>query len=455
MEYNCANLGFRGFSRKRVAKVSEQDERQTVVQQRPATHDQDEWKAYWKTQGQSWRTEPEIDAERQKYLAERRSITPDIKKGIYPFKDIKLSRADVEWLLATHENGRGPVDWSNESHLSDESQRKRDGLDLRGADLSEENLRGLPLACMQGGLAIDKWLNATEEQRTMATVSMQKSSLYKAQLQGAVLLGAQFQKASLFMAQLQGADLGWTQLQGANLEGAQLQGASLYQAQMQGAYLCEAQLDRVNFAVATLSDEKYGPARLADVIWGEINLAVVDWGLVTRLGDEKKACQKKDSKGKTKDKQRRVDEYKQAVRANRQLAVVLRDQGLNEDAARFAYRAQILQREVLRRQGKFVQYLFSLFLDLLTGYGYKPIRSFITYALVISLFAFIYFLLGSHLAWNEAIVISMTAFHGRGFFPAQFKPGDPQALVAAIEAFVGLLIEVTFIATLTQRLFGK
>ena len=47
------------------------------------------------------------------------------------------------------------------------------------------------------------------------------------------------------------------------------------------------------------------------------------------------------------------------------------------------------------------------------------------------------------------------AFHGRGFFPDQFHPGDPQALVAAIEAFVGLLIEVTFIATLTQRLFGK
>ena len=70
------------------------------------------------------------------------------------------------------------------------------------------------------------------------------------------------------------------------------------------------------------------------------------------------------------------------------------------------------------------------------------------------MFATTYHLLGTHL-WNEAIVVSMTAFHGRGFFPDQFHPGDPQALVAAIEAFVGLLIEVTFIATLTQRLFGK
>lgn len=77
------------------------------------------------------------------------------------------------------------------------------------------------------------------------------------------------------------------------------------------------------------------------------------------------------------------------------------------------------------------------------------------YLLVIVLFAILYHQLSAHLAWNETLVISMTALHGPGFFPDQFHPGDPQALVAAIEAFVGLLIEVTFIATLTQRLFAK
>jgi hypothetical protein len=127
----------------------------------------------------------------------------------------------------------------------------------------------------------------------------------------------------------------------------------------------------------------------------------------------------------------------------------------NEDAARLAYRAQRMQRKVFWRQGKFGQYLFSGFLDLLAGYGYRFWHSFLAYALVITVFATIYHQIGTHLAWNESVVISMTAFHGRGFFPDQFKPGDPQAMVAAIEAFVGLLIEVTFIATLTQRLFGK
>jgi hypothetical protein len=116
--------------------MSERDATQALTLQRPTTDDTEAWKVYWKAQGQPWRTEPEIDNERQKYLAERHRITPNIEQGIYPFKDIRLSRADVEWLLATHENGRGPIDWS------DESQHKRVGLDLRGADLGQVDLSG-------------------------------------------------------------------------------------------------------------------------------------------------------------------------------------------------------------------------------------------------------------------------------------------------------------------------
>jgi hypothetical protein len=127
-----------------------------------------------------------------------------------------------------------------------------------------------------------------------------------------------------------------------------------------------------------------------------------------------------------------------------------------------------MQRKLLWYRRKPTQYVFSLFLDLLAGYGYKPVRSFIAYLIVIIGFATSYYVLGlhdvvgphhvfgpHHLTLYESIVVSMTAFHGRGFFAGTFQPGDPQAFFAAFEAFVGLLIEVTFIATLTQRLFGK
>src|SRR5437763_83644 len=103
--------------------ASQENGKQVPAAQRPANDDKEAWQAFWKAQRQEWRTESEIDRARQQYLAKRRNIVPDIGQGIYPFKDIKLSRADVEWLLVAHENGRGPIDWS------DEKQREREGLD--------------------------------------------------------------------------------------------------------------------------------------------------------------------------------------------------------------------------------------------------------------------------------------------------------------------------------------
>jgi len=206
---------------------------------------------------------------------------------------------------------------------------------------------------------------------------------------------------------------------------------------------------------AHIDDHTY----LDDVAWNGAPLTRLNWQDVSRLGEEQQAREAKDSEGTRKKKGRRVWEYTKAVFANRQVATVLRSQGLNEHADRFAYRAQLCQRVVLRRQRHYLRYLGSLFLGIISGYGYRPMRSFITYALVVLGFAATYFALGgAHgqpLTWNEAIVVSMTAFHGRGFFSAVFQPGDLQAAVAAVEAFIGLLIEIVFIATFTQRFFAR
>src|SRR5205807_8457097 len=123
--------------RPRNRQTSTQNNTQAPALQRPANDDTEGWKGHWKALGHLWRTEPEIDEERQKFLNERRSITPHIEQGIYPFKDIKLNRADIEWLLATFENGRGPVHWNAGR------DRPRNGLDLRGADLRGVDLQSL------------------------------------------------------------------------------------------------------------------------------------------------------------------------------------------------------------------------------------------------------------------------------------------------------------------------
>jgi hypothetical protein len=133
---------------------------------------------------------------------------------------------------------------------------------------------------------------------------------------------------------------------------------------------------------------------------------------------------------------------------------------------RLAYRAQVLQRQVFLRQGHLGRALGYWSLDLISGHGFKPRRSFITYTLVIFAFAAAFFTLGTgvfdiggHDAINSplsALVFSVTSFHGRGFFPGSgLTLDDPITVLAAVEAILGLFIEITFIATFTQRFFAR
>jgi uncharacterized protein YjbI with pentapeptide repeats len=523
------------------------------------------WKEYWKAQGQPWRTEPEIDPKRQEELAKCRAIVPDIEEGIYPFKGMKLSRADVEWLLSTHESGgiRGPVDWS------DKSQRERKGLDLRGANLRGADLHGLPLARIRDELDWSEKIRAIAEQKNIASMHFEDANLSNAHLDGALLIGvcldradlrrtyleqanlssahledailieahleqanlsgayleratigmsahlegidlsdahlertilyrthlegadfyrAHLEKAYLREAHLEGTDLRRAHLEGADLIGTYLEGADLRGTHLEGKVMSNTELERIQqwkkgfpqilppadlrlafFDAETrlertiLGDKSFGFVSLADVHWSDVNLAVVEWSKINMLGDEQQARQKKYNTGKTKEKKVkhvRLSECKDAVRANRQLAVVLRDQGLNEEADHFAYRAQKLEQVIWRWQKRPLKYILSWFLYLLVGYGYQPWRGLAAYFLIIGVFARAYYVLGQtpkiHLSCVGAVIFSITAFHGRGFFLGGDLEYDSWiTILGAIEAVFGLLIEFSFIATFTQRFFGR
>ena len=458
---------------RRPGNKSEQTGHPLAQSQRPSADDRDAWSAYWRAQGQSWRIEPEIDTERQKFLAQRWAITPDMEKGIAPFRDVKLSRADIEWLLATHEDGRGPIDWN------DESQRNRKRLDLCGADVRNVNLSHLPLAGMKGSgwtkviniatgqietVAIDlegaNLLYAHLEGANLRSANLSRVNAYGARLEGAYLFGASLKGSRLDFSHLEKTVLIQAKLEKASLKGAHLEGANIAQANLAGAILRNAFFDRATQLDDVILTSKEGRSvTIADVRWGDVNLAVMKWPQLKILGDEQEARLKR-REGKVKDRITRLEEYERAVRANRQLAVVLQSQGLNEDAARFAYRAQKLQRSILWYQRRFGQYLFSRFLSLTSGYGYRLWRGFATYLFVIVGFAAAYYLLGPiaklSLSPLDAIIFSVTSFHGRGFSPGEnIGLSNPLTIFAAIEAFVGLIIEVTFIATLTQRFFNR
>ncbi len=265
-------------------------------------------------------------------------------------------------------------------------------------------------------------------------------------------------------------------------------GAYFRKAWLAGADLRHAVCDNAtNLEKVTLADKKWGCVLLADVLWDDCNLAVIDWRYVIPLGDEARARALPLHDGYVrsfKEKHNYLDTYQSAVRAYRQLANAMRAQGMNEEAVPFAYRAQKLQRKVLWRQAvwgdvevdllqaerqkglwervwelrrrtlKFGGFFFSCFLDVLSGYGHKPGRSLLIYLLTIAVFATCYLVLG-RLAPLEALIFSVTAFHGRGFFPGPFALSNPVTALAALEAVVGLFIEISFIATFTQRFFGR
>jgi hypothetical protein len=133
---------------------------------------------------------------------------------------------------------------------------------------------------------------------------------------------------------------------------------------------------------------------------------------------------------------------------------------MNEVADRFFYRSQVLQRKVFWLQPQRKEYLFSLFSWVLAGYGYRPWWTLGWYVGVVLVCGLLYYLAGvtdpdprHQLTVLEAFTTSVIAFHGRGVFASSLN--DMQSVVAAVQAFLGLGIEIAFIVTFTQRFFGK
>lgn len=411
--------------------------------------------------------ELEISVERQAELVALLSgpVSNPARIDAGPLQQVKLTHADVWWLL------------ERQLTAADASSPSQPMLDLRGADLAGIDLHGMELTRLQlDGANLNQ---ARLEGANLSSVHLERANLRGAYLQGANLGAARLEGATLEEAHLEQAWLAEANLEGcymrachlesaslyaANLEGASLQSAhleaaDLFQARLEGIDLRRAIFDtQTNLADVRLGGKQSGP--LVDSLnWGGANLAVVDWSLVPLLGDEYIARQLRTLEGRRKDNATQIDQLSAAFRASRQLAIALRAQGLSEAADRFTYRSMGLQRVLFRRTRRYMAYLGSFLLDLVAGYGYKLQRSIVAYGVTLMMFAFGYFYLsaahGIHLSINDAMIISVTVFHGRAFFVELFRSGDPRTTLAAIESIIGMLVEVTFVATLTQRFMPR
>lgn len=300
-------------------------------------------------------------------------------------------------------------------------------------------------------------------------------------LEGAFLIGAHLEGCSLRLAHLSDSFLLASCLDKANLAGANLKHADLFGATLMGTKFGVANLEGADLRRTVIDSETEfdgslfdADTKLGDIQWngvGIVNLTNITWENVPRIGDEKGVRLRSPADG-----------HAAVVRTYRQLAAQLHVQGMNEVADRFLHRAQIRQRwahlsnllvhdwkRPWRWPGDLARYLGSLFLAVLAGYGYRPGRTLFWYVATVLSFMGGYLLVthgiplftltepsGTHpLQWYEALVLSVASFHGRGFFPQGISLGDPVAILAAAEAVMGLFIEISFIATFTQRYFGS
>lgn len=384
--------------------------------------------------------------ERQKEWVAQSEAT----RGESVFKGVKLTGADVYWLAEW--SARYVLGTDSQTHRSEEVEEARlmafilpelgaSTLHLEEADLFRAHLEGAKLdGAHLKGVKLDE-----------------------AHLEGANLEGAHLEEAVLLEAHLEGADISDTHLEGADLFRVHLEGADLshatfnLQTHLNSIVLSDTPHWYSALAQRMRQKRVYGPVSLGNIRWNDVDLTSVDWSVLKRLGDERSVRWWGRHRG----------ESDRATRANTQLAKRLRDAGLNDDADRFAYRAQVCQRGVHLLRLRLGRWLFSWLLFVVAGYGYRPLRTLFWYLATIASFAFAYYwttrgviTLGAHpsefqpLAWYEALVLSVSSFHGRGFLPFP-NLGDPVTILAAIEAVFGLFIEVSFIATFTNRYLGK
>lgn len=391
----------------------------------------------------------EPSPERQAEL--RAAYAANVAAGKAPYADVRiLTRGELLWVM--RERGwSGKFDAYTVKYVIKPRGETHEHADLSGVNLSHVCLRDV---CLR-------------------IADLSGANLVFADLRGAHLADANFSNADMGRINLSAAELRHANLSGAHMREADLSGANAHYSNLQ-----DTRLHRANLKSTILHGARMDPATvlsdvtldshtwLGDVIWNGVSLARIDWDQVPRLGDEDYLRIREEIvvPNETPESSQptsvpRITAYLDAARAYHQLANALQSQGLSEPAGRYAYRAQVLERKAYLRKGKLGRWFFSLLLGLVAGYGYRMGRIIIAYLLVVGCAAGAYYLcgvlgFGQHFSPSEALLVSVTAFHGR-VFSGQLGFATPQAWVAAVEAVLGLLIEGVFVAMLTQRFFGK
>lgn len=265
--------------------------------------------------------------------------------------------------------------------------------------------------------------------------------LKRANLQDIKLIN-EGQKSGLNLAY---ADLYRANLRSAHLFHIDLHGASLMKAHVEGANLNCANLEETN-----LLGTQFKHTKIEHINWGD------------KLKQEYTALVAE----KQNDCVQALDYFEQAEEIYRNLRRISEDKGLTEQAGYFFHREMVMRRYQIPRYSS--RRFISKVVDLLCGYGEKPLRVLFFSLLIICVCASLYFILGiqgsqsiiqfnAHLSWRDNIssfinclYFSIVTFTTLGY--GDISPVGVSRIIAAIQAFTGSFTTALFVVVFVKKM---
>lgn len=272
-------------------------------------------------------------------------------------------------------------------------------------------------------------------------------ALYKA---GESLEGYQLKGADLSNINLSHANLSYCNLNRANLSGAHLHGCDLSHCTMIKSDLKGANLNQSNLTSADVLGVQYDKAKMERIQWGDV------------ICQEKRALETL-SRGEL---DLASQYFIEAEEVYRSLYRACEDRGLYDEASKFYHRDRIMRRFQMPFPSK--DWLASYLVDVLCGYGERPLRVVIFSMCIIFIWALLYSFIGvlsqgeplflsSEGSWAEnfsvffhCLYFSVVTFTTLGY--GDVTPFGYAKILAATEAFVGSFTIAIFVVVFVKKM---
>ena len=290
---------------------------------------------------------------------------------------------------------------------------------------------------------------------------LQKSNFTRANLQNIKLASANLEKAYFGGANLKNAILRGSILKGAYLRGAILEDATLHKSCLQSADMIGANLQNAKLWSSNLKGAKLLRANLKNAGFNEKTI-LCDVNLYQ--------CQIDNSTLKFADNQldkiviqEKNNDYKKAKEVYRNLKNYFIQEGMYNISGEYYYREKLMEAKCNWKDKKYFKWISNMFLNLVAGYGERPLRVLIWWVGIILGYSFIYYFYNGiyiRMANNinsynpkflEALYFSIVTFTTLGFGDFAPKPGFFQ-LFASFEALLGAIFMAMFIFVFARKM---